>query len=188
MSNRGTNRGRGSRVQQGQAVTSTKVNRGTVKFIASQTITRGGRGAKRSARGRTLSPNKKVQAPVVAQRSPSTGKSPRGNLKGARRGGKPPTSNPAVSPGKRGGRGGRGGDRGRGRGLQRGGSGGGRGGQTSQRGRSPGRGRGRGRGGNTKVSKEDLDKQLDQYMSKTRGALDQDLENYMSKMNDVEMS
>ena len=38
------------------------------------------------------------------------------------------------------------------------------------------------------MSKEDLDKQLDQYMSKTRGALDQDLENYMSLSGDVEMS
>lgn len=60
--------------------------------------------------------------------------------------------------------------------------------KTASRGQSSGRGRGRGRGGATKVSKEDLDKQLDQYMSKSKGALDQDLESYMSKIQDVEMS
>ena len=59
---------------------------------------------------------------------------------------------------------------------------------TTPRGQSSGRGRGRRRGGSTKVSKEDLDKQLDQYMSKTRSALDNDLESYMSKLGDVEMN
>jgi hypothetical protein len=33
-----------------------------------------------------------------------------------------------------------------------------------------------------------LDKQLDQYMQKTRSALDNDLESYMSKIGDVEMN
>jgi len=77
--------------------------------------------------------------------------------------------------------------RGRGRGST-----GGRGrGATVGRGRGPtgGRGRGGGRGGSqtSKVSKEDLDKQLDQYMSGTRHSLDQELDGYMT-LKDVEMN
>ena len=69
--------------------------------------------------------------------------------------------------------------------------------QTSTRGvpNSRGRGRGRGRGGRggsgggqtPKVSKEDLDKQLDQYMSGTRHTLDQEIDSYMN-LKDVEMN
>lgn len=46
-----------------------------------------------------------------------------------------------------------------------------------------GRGRGQGRGGNTftpSVSKEDLDNQLDDYMSNTRTSLDAELDAYMA--------
>jgi len=58
---------------------------------------------------------------------------------------------------------------------------------------SRGRGRGRGRGGvrgggqTPKVSKEDLDKQLDQYMSGTRHTLDQEIDSYMN-LGDAEMN
>jgi hypothetical protein len=38
------------------------------------------------------------------------------------------------------------------------------------------------------MTKEDLDKQLDQYMSKTRQGLDKELENYMSITGDVDMN
>lgn len=188
--NRGIGRGaqRGSRAQV-QSVTPSKISRGrgAVKFIASQTITRGaGQGVRRSTRGRTVSPNKRT-APVVTTTSRSPTKSIRG--RGARRGGRVQAAPAQIeSPVQRG--------RGRGRGQRQ--RGGGRG-QLSQRGgnspvkaasrgQSSGRGRGRGRGGATKVSKEDLDKQLDQYMSKSKGALDQDLESYMSKFQDVDMS
>lgn len=48
------------------------------------------------------------------------------------------------------------------------------------RGNSRGRGRGRGRGGRGKpASREDLDTQLDSYMSKTKSSLDKDLNEYM---------
>lgn len=62
---------------------------------------------------------------------------------------------------------------------------GGRGGQTGRGGRG---GRGGGRGGasgrktsDVKVSQDDLDKQLDSYMLKTKGGLDAQMDDYMSK-------
>ena len=88
----------------------------------------------------------------------------------------------------RGGRGMRGGVR-RGAaaaGVQRGGRGmrfGGRGGRMSRgtRGRG-GRGRGRGAANGTKPpTREDLDNQLDAYMSKTKSALDAELDSYMAQ-------
>ncbi|PIK46320.1 putative chromatin target of PRMT1 protein isoform X2 [Apostichopus japonicus] len=81
---------------------------------------------------------------------------------------------------------------GRGRGNNRGGNRGrglnrqtiGRGGRGRGRGMNRGgRGRGQGRGGNTftpSVSKEDLDNQLDDYMSNTRTSLDAELDAYMA--------
>ncbi|XP_046461964.1 chromatin target of PRMT1 protein-like [Daphnia pulex] len=194
--NRGAGRGsqsrgslRGSRTQ-GQTVTPTKIirGRGGLKPIVSQTIVRGGgQGNKRSTRGRIISPSKKP-APVAAttNRSPTKPSRARGSVRGRRGGRGQMTSSlitgQAESRIQRG--------RGRGRG-QRGGKGPSRGGSslpTSPRGQTSGRGRGRGRGGSTKVSKEDLDKQLDQYMQKTRSALDNDIESYMSKIGDVEMN
>ncbi len=71
----------------------------------------------------------------------------------------------------------------------------GRGAGQSLRGRGGRAGRGGGRGGGAagttkvKLSKEDLDKDLEQYMSKTKGALNKELDNYMSGLNaDVEMN
>ena len=177
---------RGNRTQSVSPVKVGRGGRGGPKQIVSQTITRGGPGTKRSTRGRVISPTKKA-APVATTTNRTPTKSPRarGAIRGARRGGRAPVASPPVENQVQRGRG-----RGRGRGG-RGGRGQQRGGaiQTTPRGQSSGRGRGRGgRGGATPVSKEDLDKQLDQYMSKTRGALDQDLENYMSLSADVEMS
>ncbi|OCT66707.1 hypothetical protein XELAEV_18042959mg [Xenopus laevis] len=75
-----------------------------------------------------------------------------------------------------------------GRGMMRGamGRGGmgarGRGGMTRGRGFGRGRGRGRGRGVTRPViTKEQLDNQLDAYMSKTRGHLDAELDAYMAQ-------
>ena len=68
---------------------------------------------------------------------------------------------------------------GRGRGQQRGGKRG-RGGMRGGRG---GRGRGRGRGGQQQgpaPSREELDNQLDAYMSKTKTGLDAELDAYMA--------
>ena len=188
---RGSQRGsqRGSRTQ-GQAVTPARVNRGRggVRPIVSQTIVRGGQGNKRSTRGRIITPSKKP-APVAAttNRLPAKSSRARGSVRG-RRGGRGQMTSSMIT-GQAENRIQRG--RGRGRG-QRGGKGqnqrGGSNLPTSPRGQTSGRGRGRGRGGVTKVSKEDLDKQLDQYMSKTRSALDNDLESYMSKIGDVEMN
>lgn len=48
------------------------------------------------------------------------------------------------------------------------------------RGRGGRGGRGRGRGGKN-VTKEDLDKELDQYMGSTKSALDHELDAYMSE-------
>lgn len=82
---------------------------------------------------------------------------------------------------------------GRGRGLNRQGNRGnqnrvqgqrnqGRGGRGRGRGMGRGRGRGRGRGANTasQLSKEELDNQLDAYMSNTRSSLDAELDAYMA--------
>ncbi|XP_067654275.1 chromatin target of PRMT1 protein-like isoform X1 [Haliotis asinina] len=76
------------------------------------------------------------------------------------------------------GRGGRGVNRGRGRGrFQRGGRFQGRGG-----GRGRGQGRGSGRGaGQTPMSREELDNQLEEYMSKTKTHLDTELDAYMAE-------
>ncbi|XP_021372310.1 chromatin target of PRMT1 protein-like isoform X2 [Mizuhopecten yessoensis] len=58
----------------------------------------------------------------------------------------------------------------------------GRGRGRFQRGRGRGGQRGRGRGGiQTQVSKEDLDNQLDVYMSKTKNYLDHELDAYMQQ-------
>ena len=187
-SSRGVSRARGNRTR-GQPVATIKAvrARGT-KIIRSQTITRGGaaQSTRRNIGGSAISPAKRALV-NTSNRSPSKSPRARGTMRGARRGGRgQATSGQVVSQPQRG--------RGRGRGRgQRGGRSEQRGRgnfQTTTRGRSPGRGRGRGRGrgGATKLSKEDLDKQLDQYMSKTRGALDQDIETYMSKIGDVEMS
>ncbi|XP_041355897.1 chromatin target of PRMT1 protein-like isoform X2 [Gigantopelta aegis] len=70
-------------------------------------------------------------------------------------------------------RGGRGRSRGRGRGP---------GGRGLQRGRG-GRGRGRGRGAANPVSQEELDNQLEEYMSKTKNHLDHELDVYMAEAN-----
>lgn len=137
--------------------------------ILSQTFTRGGG---RTPRGRG---NKQAVVANVSNRGQA--KSPRG--RGAGRGGQVQRGSPNKT------------NRNqvqRGRGQQQQPSRG----QSNQRGRGQqGRGRGRGqrgRGGpNKKVSREDLDKQLDQYMSKTRHALDEDLEKYMLN-KDSEMS
>ncbi|XP_050679601.1 chromatin target of PRMT1 protein-like isoform X2 [Leptidea sinapis] len=59
--------------------------------------------------------------------------------------------------------------------------------QTGPRGR--GRGRSWGRGANTnrpQVSKEELDLQLDQYMSSTKSALDKELDDYMKAAMELE--
>lgn len=192
---RGSQRGnqRGIRTQV-QTVTPSRIARGQrgTKLIVSQTIVRGGGQIRRGTRtrGRIITPSKKSAAVVntpnrSAQKSPRT----RGGLRGARRGGRAQSTALVATQGgnqiQRG--------RGRGRGQRRGNGqqnrhGGNDNLQKSPRGQSSGRGRGRGRGGATKVSKEDLDKQLDQYMSKTRSALDNDLESYMSKIGDVEMN
>lgn len=55
----------------------------------------------------------------------------------------------------------------------------GRGGMRG-RGGFPGRGRGRGRG-RPAVTREQLDNQLDAYMSKTKGHLDAELDAYMAQ-------
>ncbi|KAI9560923.1 hypothetical protein GHT06_011879 [Daphnia sinensis] len=191
---RGIQRGnqRGIRTQV-QTVTQSRVARGRrgTKPIISQTIVRGGGQLRRgNTRGKIITPSKK-SAVVVNTPNRSAQKSPRtrGDLRGARRGGRAQSTALVAAQGgnqiQRG--------RGRGRGQRRGnGQQNRRGGNDNQpkssRGQSSGRGRGRGRGGATKVSKEDLDKQLDQYMSKTRSALDNDLESYMSKIGDVEMN
>lgn len=85
------------------------------------------------------------------------------------------------------------GGRGRGRGgfLRFPGRGGNRGGRgaagrgQNMRGRGRGRGgRGRGRGGSVdQVSKEQLDNQLDEYMSKTKSYLNSELDAYMAEAN-----
>ena len=70
----------------------------------------------------------------------------------------------------------------------RGGGQSGRGGRGGQTGRGLRGGRGGGRGGasgrktsDVKVSQDDLDKQLDSYMLKTKGGLDAQMDDYMSK-------
>lgn len=69
-----------------------------------------------------------------------------------------------------------------GRGALRGGRGGqntqGRGRQTNKQATGAGRGRGRGRGGKA-VTKEQLDSELDKYMSKTKSVLNSQLDEYM---------
>lgn len=186
---RGSQRGnlRGSRAQV-QTVTPSRIARGRrgTKPIVSQTIVRGGGQIRRGTRGKIVTPSKKSAA-VVNTPNRSAPARIRGAVRGARRGGRVQAAT-VVQAENRIQRG-----RGRGRGQGRGnGQQNRRGGndnvQKSPRGQSTGRGRGRGRGGATKVSKEDLDKQLDQYMSKTRSALDNDLESYMSKIGDVEMN
>lgn len=89
------------------------------------------------------------------------------------------------------GRGMQSGGRGTGRGMQSGGRGAGRGMRGAGRGGAGGRGMrgGRGRGGgasrgrgaqnNPTKSKNDLDKELDEYMTHTRGHLDAELDQYM---------
>ncbi|KAL3884727.1 hypothetical protein ACJMK2_024838 [Sinanodonta woodiana] len=78
----------------------------------------------------------------------------------------------------RGGRGSFGADR-RGRGANRG-RGGGRG-RFQRGGRGGVRGRGRGRGANFPISKEQLDNQLEEYMSNTKANLDQEMDTYMAQ-------
>ncbi|XP_030644794.1 chromatin target of PRMT1a [Chanos chanos] len=77
-----------------------------------------------------------------------------------------------------------------GRGAGRGGAGGrGRGGLKG-RGGFAGRGRGRGRGrgaGRPVVTREQLDNQLDAYMSKTKGHLDAELDAYMAQADPESM-
>ncbi|KAL3884726.1 hypothetical protein ACJMK2_024996 [Sinanodonta woodiana] len=80
--------------------------------------------------------------------------------------------------GARGGRGSFGADR-RGRGANRG-RGGGRG-RFQRGGRGGVRGRGRGRGANFPISKEQLDNQLEEYMSNTKANLDQEMDTYMAQ-------
>lgn len=65
-------------------------------------------------------------------------------------------------------------------------------GRGSLRGRGgfPGRGRGRGRGrgaGRPAVTREQLDNQLDAYMSKTKGHLDAELDAYMAQADPESM-
>ncbi|XP_046339899.1 chromatin target of PRMT1 protein-like isoform X2 [Haliotis cracherodii] len=102
--------------------------------------------------------------------------SPRRGGRGMRRGGFQPRGGRGSPSGFRG-RGGRGVNRSRGRGrFQRGGRFQGRGG----RGRGQGRGAGRG-AGQTPMSREELDNQLEEYMSKTKTHLDTELDAYMAE-------
>uniref|UniRef100_A0A8C6VXG8 Chromatin target of PRMT1a n=1 Tax=Nothobranchius furzeri TaxID=105023 RepID=A0A8C6VXG8_NOTFU len=115
----------------------------------------------------------------------------RGMTRGGLRGGGPMRGRGGIGrfPMRRGGRH-RGGVAGRGGVLSRGG---GRGGMPRGRGRGGlrgrggfagrgGRGRGRGRGlGRPTVTREQLDNQLDAYMSKTKGHLDAELDAYMAQ-------
>ncbi|XP_012991074.1 chromatin target of PRMT1a [Esox lucius] len=86
---------------------------------------------------------------------------------------------------QRGGPAGRGGTIGRGAGRGAGARGrGGLRGRGGFAGRGPGRGRGRGgrgRGGGPGMTREQLDNQLDAYMSKTKGNLDAELDAYMAQ-------
>ena len=69
--------------------------------------------------------------------------------------------------------------RGGGRGQRRGGASG----RGIQRGRGANTGRGRGRGGaSSSMTAQDLDSQLDEYMSKTKSHLDSELDAYMSQV------
>lgn len=54
-------------------------------------------------------------------------------------------------------------------------------------GRGRGRGRGRGAGGRPQVTREQLDNQLDAYMSKTKGHLDAELDAYMAQADPESM-
>ncbi|GAB1607201.1 hypothetical protein Ahia01_001003400 [Argonauta hians] len=89
----------------------------------------------------------------------------------------------------RGGRGGprggmRGGGRGRGGGGPPGMGGGGGGQDRSGGGGNPGSGGQGGGGGNPMVLKQELDSQLDEYMSKTKAHLDAELDAYMAQANE----
>lgn len=130
--------------------------------IKSQTIVRGGGTPKR---GRAGKPTQQVTTPT---RNKSPAKSSRGAIRGGGRGGRTGQRTPQAAT----------------TGAQKQ-----RGGKSTRGSRGTGRGgSGRGGGAQPKLSKEDLDKQLDQYMSKTRTSLDKDLENYMSLTADVDMN
>lgn len=58
-------------------------------------------------------------------------------------------------------------------------------GAFASRGGARGRGRGRGAGHST-LTREQLDNQLDDYMSKTKGHLDAELDAYMAQADDME--
>lgn len=58
-------------------------------------------------------------------------------------------------------------------------------GAFASRGGARGRGRGRGAGHST-LTREQLDNQLDDYMSKTKGYLDAELDAYMAQADDME--
>ena len=155
------------------------------------------RGLNKSPRARqpTTLRGRKLTARGTTRTNPAVAKS--SNLMSPSRGrGGGPAKSPSLSSRGRGraGRSVRGQQQGRGSQNQsRGASQNSRGRGQNSRGRgsnSRGRGsnsRGRGRGGqNPKVSKEDLDKQLDQYMAGTKHTLDKELDNYMN-LADVEM-
>lgn len=137
--------------------------------IKSQTIVRGGGTPKR---GRSK-PNSSAQQVTT---TPTRNKSPvknRGAVRGRGRGGQQRTPQAPTSGAKKPQRGGKSprANSNRGGNTVRGGKRGGRGGAQAP-----------------KMTKEDLDKQLDQYMSKTRQGLDKELENYMSITGDVDMN
>ncbi|KAL5020315.1 hypothetical protein ScPMuIL_003207 [Solemya velum] len=97
----------------------------------------------------------------------------RGRGRGFRRGRGGDVGTRGQGRGFRGGRGGQG---------MRGGQGRFRRGRGGSRGARGGRGRGRGRGGNDpRMSREDLDNQLDAYMSKTKSHLDAEIDAYMAQ-------
>ncbi|CAD5112361.1 DgyrCDS1594 [Dimorphilus gyrociliatus] len=121
----------------------------------------------------------KAKAKLLAKRGRGRGRGFRGRGVGVFRGHNRANFHPKGRGEVRGGRGfsQRGGGRPRGRGQ-------GQRGRGSFRGRGRGRGgrgRGRGRGGAKNVTREDLDKELDQYMGSTKSALDHELDAYMSE-------
>ncbi|XP_067654276.1 chromatin target of PRMT1 protein-like isoform X2 [Haliotis asinina] len=150
---------------------------------------RGGqRGNRRGARGMRRGRGGPIAGQMSRQQSQASltgdgsggfnqGFSPRRGGRGMRRGGFQARGGRGSPSGFRG-RGGRGVNRGRGRGrFQRGGRFQGRGG-----GRGRGQGRGSGRGaGQTPMSREELDNQLEEYMSKTKTHLDTELDAYMAE-------
>lgn len=144
------------------------VRGGTIK---SQTIVRGG-GTPKRGRAKPNSSAQQVTTTPTRNKSPAKN---RGAVRGRGRGGQQRTPQAQTSGAQKPQRGGK---------SPRA--------NSSSRGGKAARGakRGGGRGGAQapKMTKEDLDKQLDQYMSKTRQGLDKELENYMSITGDVDMN